>query len=262
MSRQRRSAAASVASRPRRARHHPDHSKACRLTSRAVSRSGGLALPRHLPAAARVRGRGWRPGSSLSPLIAAQCRPGRAAGSTARTPCRRSSRVRPPPGPPRRRRSRTGAPPGPSSRHSSGPWRPSRSSGADALLAEQDRRPSRLMSSTTPPATRNSASFDKLQDGKRQVMVSRLRLGAGDLRDRGHVHALGRQQYHPRPPPGHHPPQSPGARSAPGAVPGHHRSHAPAGDPSPAQSRRSSTCRKAARPSLLSRANVTCYGSY
>jgi transposase len=33
--------------------------------------------------------------------------------------------------------------------------------------------------------------------------------GKGDLRDRGHVHALGRQQHHLRPPPGHHRPATP-----------------------------------------------------
>jgi hypothetical protein len=33
--------------------------------------------------------------------------------------------------------------------------------------------------------------------------------GEGHLRDRGHVHALRRQQHHLRPPPGHHGPRAP-----------------------------------------------------
>jgi hypothetical protein len=82
--------------------------------------------------------------------------------------------------------------------------------------------------------------------------------GKGDLRDRGHVHALGRQQHHLRPSPGHHRPAAPGARSAPAAGPHHHRSHAPAIARPPAQSQRSAgpAARKAP-----DRANVTCYGT-
>src|ERR1700730_6110053 len=80
------------------------------------------------------------------------------------------------------------------------------------------------MSSTTPSATRNSASLDRLQveNGRSYsagpdltiFLISRCSThpvicGKRDLRDRGQVHPLSGQQQHLRPPPGHHRPSPP-----------------------------------------------------
>ena len=84
--------------------------------------------------------------------------------------------------------------------------------------------------------------------------------GERDLRDRGHVHALGRQQHHLRPPPGHHRPAAPAddPQQPPSLVIvdlphpqafGHRPS---LGDQHPQEKR---------RPGKPDRANVTCYGT-
>ncbi len=164
------------------------------------------------------------------------------------------------------------------------------------------RRPSWLMSSTTPSATRNSASFDRLQAENGRpcsagldlaiFLISR-RCGQGELRrpaalvprvqraepvgvevadhvadpvlagerhlrDRGHVHALGGEQHHLRPPPGHHRPAAPA-----------HDPHQPPAlviidltHPQPFGHRPSLEDQQLSRHSASpAGANVTCYGT-